>query len=814
MVKAFGDLLRLHRAAAGLSQAGLADRAGLSPQAVGSLERGRRTRPRRHTVLSLADALGLDGVKRKELLISASAAGHRRRHGRARPDDTAAVEVEQADAIPVVPRSLPPAVADFTGRDDHVQRLRDLIASTTVPSVVVVAIEGMGGVGKTTLAVHVAHLLADQFPDGQLYVDLRGFGPGDPMTTSEVLGLLLRSLGVSVTDAGGIDYAASRYRSAIAGKRMLVLLDNAADVEQVKALLPGTAGCAAIVTSRRFLSTLPGTRHLQLDVLAGGEAVALLGAIAGEGRVLAELAAANDVVRRCARLPLAIRMAGARLLARPQWPISVLAEELSDEHRRLDVLEQQDVGVRTTFAVSLRQLADSDDPVDNAAAAAFPVLGLPDGPDLSLTVVARLLDMSETETLRILDRLVDSYLLETHLPGRYRLHDLLRTYARERVGSTVDQCERAAALTRVLKLYNSMAWRAHELWRPGNNRRLFADDRWFIPIPDLDEKDVVLSWLDDERPHLLAAIRQAAGMPTIPQALVSQLSMGLIGFYWVRQHWADLIETSKLALGVAAASGDQVAEAFAHNDLAAVTAELGHDVEAADEMRRAVDLFRSAGALRGEAGSLCNLGYLLHRLDQPAQGLEVARRALELNQKLGDRQRTGQAWLVLGMLHGRLGDSEREMAFIEKSRECHLDSGNGRGLADALYQIGMAHQRSGRHEEGLLALAECVPLCTELDLPGSIAEAHIGMADIHLDMGRWAEAAASAQTALSVALRTTYPYAEAHARSVLGSALAGMGRQAEARDEWERALSIFDGIGSANAKGVRALLAQGMSRAG
>lgn len=322
---AFGDLLRRYRQTARLSQSDLAERAGLSVQTIGTLERGTRTHPRRETLLLLAEALGLSEGERETLLVSAGRGDDGRRQPRWRSSaGPSAIGVGAPTSTFVTPRTLPPAVADFTGREGQVAELRSLLASGTTaaaaPAVVVSAIEGMGGVGKTALAVHVAHLLADEFPDGQLYVNLRGFGPGEPMTIDEALNLLLGLLAIPpLNDATGTEQATGRYRSALAGKRALVLLDNAANVNQVLPLIPSTAGCAAIVTSRRSLSSLPGARHLQLDVLPENEAVALLAAIAGEPRMEAEPEAAVALVRRCGHLPLAIRMAGARLVARPSW---------------------------------------------------------------------------------------------------------------------------------------------------------------------------------------------------------------------------------------------------------------------------------------------------------------------------------------------------------------------------------------------------------------------------------------------------------------------------------------------------------------
>jgi hypothetical protein len=276
------------------------------------------------------------------------------------------------------PRQLPTDIATFTGRSAEVDQL--LASVGAAGPVVISAIGGMGGIGKSALAIHVAHRLADRFPDGQLYVNLQGSTASlPPMEPLEVLGRFLRSLGVDARQIPSqVDEAAARFRSLVADRRLLVVLDNARDAGQVAPLLPGSPGGAVLVTSRRVLASLDGARFLHLDVLSRGEAVALLGRLAGQRRVAAEPRAAEDVALRCGRFPLALRVAAARLAARPAWPVRALADRLADERRRLDELELADLGIRASLELSLLELSASPDPVDRAAAAAFPLLGLPD----------------------------------------------------------------------------------------------------------------------------------------------------------------------------------------------------------------------------------------------------------------------------------------------------------------------------------------------------------------------------------------------------------------------------------------------------
>ncbi|RCG15840.1 helix-turn-helix domain-containing protein [Streptomyces reniochalinae] len=323
---------------------------------------------------------------------------------------------------PARPAQLPATLPDFTGRDSLVARLG---AQLSRADGTVMALAGIGGVGKTALAVHLGHAVADRFPDGQLYVDLQGTG-ASPADGAAVLGGFLRSLGTD--DASlpeGVEERAALFRSLLAGRRVLVLLDNARDAAQVRPLLPGTAGCAALVTSRVRMVDLAGARLVDLDVLGPGEAMALFSRVVGAERVGAEREAAMDVVAACGFLPLALRIAAARLSARRTWTVSVLAAKLADERRRLDELQAGDQAVGATFELGYAHL-------DAEQARAFRLLGLTEGPDIPLAAAAALLDRPAEEAEDLLEALVDSSLLESAGPGRYRLHNLMRLHARGR----------------------------------------------------------------------------------------------------------------------------------------------------------------------------------------------------------------------------------------------------------------------------------------------------------------------------------------------------------------------------------------------
>ncbi|HYN97261.1 MAG TPA: BTAD domain-containing putative transcriptional regulator [Pilimelia sp.] len=333
-----------------------------------------------------------------------------------------------------VPRQLPATVERFVGRADELTRIHDrLTAFRQQGSTPVVGIYGAAGVGKSALVIYAAHQLADRYPDGQMYLELRGCSAGStPLRPMDALARLLRTLGVDPPpDSMHVDEAAALFRSLMAGRRTLLVLDNAADASQVRPLLPSGAGCALLLTSRQPLAGMGDVCQVPLGPLAVDEAVALLGQLGGAQRVAAEPEAAAAIAHWCEYLPVALRIAAARLAARPGWPLAELRDRLADEHRRLDNLEVDGVGLRASIAGSVEQLIDSADPTARAAAAAFTLLGASGEPELSRSTAARLLAQPEPYAERTLERLVDAQLLETSAPGRYKMGDLLRLYARE-----------------------------------------------------------------------------------------------------------------------------------------------------------------------------------------------------------------------------------------------------------------------------------------------------------------------------------------------------------------------------------------------
>ena len=439
----FGQMLTGFRLGRGLSQDELARRSGMSVRAIRDLERGQVEHPRRTTVALLADALRLNDTDREA--FDNAAAGS---PGRA--DEHAGTARTPQGAVP---RQLPPDVADFTGRELALEWLHARMPARERGStaVVITAAVGKAGVGKTTLAVHAAHQMRTLFPDGQLYVNLRGV-EAQALDPFDVLGRFLRALGVeghSIPD--DVDERVDLYRSLMADRHALVLLDNAADEAQVRPLLPAGAGNAVLVTSRTRLTGLAGAEVIDLEVLPPEQAVELLGKIAGEDRIAREPAAAQVLAALCGYLPLALRIAGARLAAKPHWRLQRLAHRLAEQQRRLDELTAGDLEVRASVGLSYNGLGETEQ-------RAFRLFGLLEVPDFASWMLAALLDVSALEAEQVADHLADAQLLDPigdDATGqlRYRFHDLVRLYARERLAAEETSATRRAALERTLQIY-------------------------------------------------------------------------------------------------------------------------------------------------------------------------------------------------------------------------------------------------------------------------------------------------------------------------------------------------------------------------
>jgi hypothetical protein len=559
-----GLWLRRQRETACLTREEAAERSGLSARAISDLERGRTRKPHPRSLRLLVRALGLPEAAGQVLIaryrashsgVTVLRCGQSPGHGwplplppasgQAAAAATAATMPRQMPAA-VVPRQLPAAVACLAGRAVELKALNTLlermIAGAGVPggTVAVVAIGGTAGVGKTTLAVHWAHQVSDRFTDGHLYLDLRGFSPsGRPMTAAEAIRCFLHALDVHPARIpGDPDAQAALYRSLLAGKRMLIILDNARDTAQVRPLLPGSAGCLVIVTSRSQLPGLAATEAahlLSLDMFSESEATELLAARLGPSRVAAEQEAARQLTRLCARLPAALAIAAAIAAAAPASPLAVLAAELEDRHSRLDILDTGDTAgnVRALFSWSYRQLSAD-------AARLFRLLGLHPGPDISLPAIISLTGLPVRQVRRALRELTHASLLGEHAPGRYGCHDLLRAYAAEQAASSDSAADRRAAIGRMLDHYLRTAHAASTLLFPHRASITSPAPSPSAQPESLTTRDEAAAWFEAEREVILATVNLAAGSGfNGPARQLAWCSSGFLGLYG---RWAELPE--------------------------------------------------------------------------------------------------------------------------------------------------------------------------------------------------------------------------------------------------------------------------------
>jgi DNA-binding SARP family transcriptional activator len=699
----------------------------------------------------------------------------------------------------LVPRQLPPDVGAFTGRAAEIAAAREAIPGR------VLAIAGPGGVGKSALAVHLAHRLSHLFPDGQLYVDLQGAAPGlRPLEPLDALGRFLRALGSRDGDPRTVAEASAAFRALAAPRRLLVVLDNARDAGQVRPLLPAGQQTAVLITSRRILSTLDAVAHLNLDVLPEAEAVRLLGRLAGPERITADPAAAQRVARCCGCLPLALRIAGARLAARPRWPVRALASRVGDAQHRLDELQIAELGVRSTFQVGYEMLRDSTDPGDRAAARAFPLLGLPEGADLSLPAATALLDVPEPEAEQALERLVDAQLVESPGPNRYRLHDLLRLFARE-LAARLERGAAAAALTRVLSWYVSTAWQAFRQLRPGDPRPDTAG-RWSEGGPPFPTVDSALHWLEAERTNLLAAVRQVAAGEDLPAPIATQLAQALFAFFHVRGYLVDWVEVNETALAVARRLADPVAEAHACRDLGAAHEVRGEYRTAEAYLRDGLALYRIAGDLAGQAACLNSLGAVHDSLGQLPEAAACLEQSLAISRALGDRHSQGVSLNNLSTVYGSLGGYQRAVDCLSEALGIFRETGNRRSVAANLGNLGEVYERQGAYAEAVSTYQQSLAMFRELG--NALGEASVlgSLGRVHRLRGQHVAALDCLSKGLAIAERAGDRRGVAVCLRDLGYVSEALDDLPQARAHWRQALGIFEELGVPEGAEMRAVL--------
>ena len=607
------------------------------------------------------------------------------------------------------PAQLPADIADFTGRDEQVKRLSDLLSGTGAtgdPGAVRIAVvAGSGGLGKTSLAVHAAHRVRRRFPDGQLYVDLLG-ATAAPLLPGDVLARFLRDLGVDGRDIPvDEDERAARYRTTLARRRMLVVLDNARDAAQVRPLLPGSASSAVLVTTRSRMPDLASTKLVDLNVLDDDEALKLFVKVVGEERAAAEPEATAELLDACAGLPLAIRICAARLVTRSGWTIRAMAGRLTDEHRRLDEMRAGDLAVRASFEVSFTSLPPSTDKQGIDPALAFRLLGLWQGPSISAAAAAALFGVPEYSAEDALEVLVDTHLLESVTTDRYRFHDLLRVYAAERAADDLLAAERDAAVTRLLTWYMCTADAAATAVSP-HRYNIVLDPADTDPPPlAFAGVDDALAWYDSERANLVAATRQAAA--TGLHDIAWRLPAPLFSMFNRRGNWAECIATHHIALDSSRQAGNRPGEAWVLNNLGDALG-VTRDPEGAGHLERSLAIRREIGDRIGEAQAANNLADAYQALGRTEEAVELYRRALELNREIGYRYGEGVALVNLGSTLLDFDRASEAIGFLLEAQRTFAELDHLEGAGYALHILGRCYLSLRRDAEALECLSQAV----------------------------------------------------------------------------------------------------------
>jgi tetratricopeptide (TPR) repeat protein len=700
---------------------------------------------------------------------------------------------------------LPPDISDFTGRDSEVAMLRSRLeqGEETRTATVVTTIVGKGGVGKTALAVHVAHLLQSRFPDGQLYVNLRGV-EAQALNPHEVLADFLRTLGVDgAAIPSGIDERARIFRARLVGRRLLVVLDNAANEAQVRPLLPGSQGCAVLITSRTYLPGLEAATTVDLDVLESDQALELLAKVAGWDRVADEPTAAREIIEACGYLPLAVRITGARLATKKHWALTRSAERLRDERHRLNELRAGDLDVRATFALSYQ---GQDDQLQRA----FRLLGVLNATDFAAWVVSALLNVDLSTAEDAIERLVDVKLLEAAGNGvdgqaRYRFHDLLRIFARDRLQAE-EPDNGNQALRQVLGMCLTLAERADAALQaeaPDSSNRTLADSQSIDPqILSAVLRDP-LRWFVAERTNLVIAVEQASELEAWKVA--AELPRVLVAFFDLRSHWTDWERTHEFALAAARRAGDRWGEAVTLCNLGRGYEEQGRSTEAIACLDQCLPIFRKLGDRRWEANALFQLGVVFRHQARSTEAMARFEQCLVIFRELGDRRWEAYALRSLGDLYRDLSRWDEAMACFQQCLVIFRELGDRRwGEARALRSLGDLYRDLSRWDEAMACFQQCLVIFRELGDHRWEARALCSLGGLYRDLSRWDEAMACFQQCLVIFRELGDHRWEAEALSGMGMTSAAQGNELTARRYWEEALRILRGLGDSKAYKVEA----------
>ncbi|HEV2372389.1 MAG TPA: tetratricopeptide repeat protein [Streptosporangiaceae bacterium] len=676
---------------------------------------------------------------------------------RAQAVSVLAGSVPRAPTGAAVPRQLPAAVAGFAGRLAELKALTSLLdkAAGQSRTVVISAIDGTAGIGKTALAVQFAHQVADRFPDGQLYVNLRGFDPaGPPMAPAEAVRGFLDAFEVPTERIPvSLDAQAALYRSLLAGRRVLVVLDNAHDTGQVRPLLPGSPGCSVVVTSRNHLTGLiaDGAHPLSVGLLTVADARLMLARRLGRPRVAAQPHAVQEIIDGCARLPLALSIVAARAAAHPDFPLTALAEDLRDAEGRLQALDTGETAATVTavFSWSYQQLSGQ-------AARMFRLLGLHPGPDITAPASASLAAVPPAAARLMLTELARAHLISEHTPGRFTFHDLLRAYATAQARTHDSDTDRNAARQRVLDHYLRTAHLAWHLSYPYLQHSITPTPSLPGVTPEeLADYQAAWAWFTVEYPVLLAAIKLAATAGHHTHAW--QLTHALTPFFERKGHWHDFTATHHAALAAAQHDADRQGQAHTHLGIGHGCARIGPLDEGRPHLEAALRLFEELGDPAGQSDAHHWLGMTFQKQEHRDEALARLEQAVTSARIGGYRRGLAASLNGLGYCHALFGNAQQALTYCQQSLSLFQDLGDRWGESAVLDSIGYAHHHLGHHQQAVSYFEQALSICRELG-------------DLHYQ-------------------ETVYDH--------LGDALHDAGNTPQARRAWQQALSILDQLGDA-----------------
>jgi tetratricopeptide (TPR) repeat protein/transcriptional regulator with XRE-family HTH domain len=775
----FAELLRQLRTEARLTQEELAEAAGVSPRSVSDLERGINRTARKDTALLLADALSLTGPVRAAFVAAA--------RGRAPAAEVMSARRGAAPAASATAtRALPRDIGSFTGREPELaQALAGVGAGDGL--VGIHAIDGMAGIGKTAFAVHAAHRLAGSFPDGQFFLPLHAHTPGQqPVDPANALASLLLTAGIAAQHIPpGLEARAARWRDHVAGRRILLLLDDAAGHEQVRPLLPGTPGSLVLVTSRRRLTALEDAVVISIGTLSCGEAAALLARLADRPELGSGEGPAGEITRLCGYLPLAIGMLARQLRHRPARSAAELATRLATARDRLGVMRAENLSVAAAFDLSYQDLTA-------ARQRLFRRLGLAPGPDIDAYAAAALDDTGLESARDALDELYDHHLITEPAPGRYLLHDLLREYAR---ALAADDAESASAPGRLVNYYAHAAAAASRhiaTWTTAGGRPPPTPPP--ASAPPLATSQGAAAWLESERPNLSAALGHAAARAMPGHAVAIATAMG--GFLRARGRWDLAASQYEIALSAVREAGDRPGQAGVLDELGLLQQLTGNFPAASANLAAAVALYRELGDVRGEGYALNHLGLVQGEAADYPDAAASHRQALELARDAGDQLAEAVSLIDLAMVQSLTGDYLAAAAGYERALALTRIVGSEFDEADALSELGMVRRLTGDHAAAAALQHQAFELFRRLGDRLGQAWTFDELGLVHKETGDYQAAAATLRQALRWHRELGARHGEAKALNSLGEVLTETSATSEARDLHHQALAIARDLGA------------------